>query len=423
MCYVFSAVIHRLDSYLIALEAFDLLDLKAKPELALEAVTKDSDNTEEHRTEQIQLQRGMGKNYERLEFIGDCFLKMATSITLFSIAPEDNEFEYHVRRMLMICNSNLLETARKHELFRFIRTQAFSRRNWYPQGLKLLEGKGKNKTGDEVQKHHLGDKTIADVCEAMIGAALLSSREKGSVDDAVKAVSVLVDNKDHTVSKWADYYPLYTKPKYQLAESTASQLDLAMQVEHVHAYHFRYPRLLRSAFAHPSYPFSIEKIPCYQRLEFLGDALLDMACVNFLFHRHPDKDPQWLTEHKMAMVSNKFLAALGVKLGFHRHLRSNTAVIEIRNREYVGELEEAEETAKGSPDYWTNTKQPPKALSDIVEAYIGAVFVDSEFNFAEVERFFDQHVRWFFEDMTIYDTFANNHPTVRPFPHTPCLQS
>ena len=39
-------------------------------EFALEAFTKDSDNTEEHHAEQIQVQRGMGKNYERLEFIG-----------------------------------------------------------------------------------------------------------------------------------------------------------------------------------------------------------------------------------------------------------------------------------------------------------------------------------------------------------------
>jgi endoribonuclease Dicer len=50
-------------------------------------------------------------------------------------------------------------------------------------------------------------------------------------------------------------------------------------------------------------------------------------------------------------------------------------------------------------------------LSDIAEAYIGAIFVDSEFNYKEVERFFDAHIRWFFEDMSIYDTFANNHPT------------
>jgi len=46
----------------------------------------------------------------------------------------------------------------------------------------------------------------------------------------------------------------------------------------------------------------------------------------------------------------------------------------------------------------------------MVEAYIGAIFVDSEYNFSEVERFFDKHVLPYFVDMTIYDTFANNHP-------------
>ena len=148
-------------------------------------------------------------------------------------------------------------------------------------------------------KHDLGDKSIADVCEALIGAALLSHNENGDMDMAVKAVTALVASEDHDVSKWADYYPLYAKPKYQLAQATASQLDLAMQVGRIHDYHFRYPRLLRSAFIHPSYTFAAEKIPCYQRLEFLGDALLDMASINFLFHRHPDKDPQWLTEHKV----------------------------------------------------------------------------------------------------------------------------
>ena len=231
------------------------------------------------------------------------------------------------------------------------------------------------------------------------------------MDMAVKAVTALVSNSDHDVSTWADYYRLYQKPKYQTAEASASHLDLATQVAKKHSYHFRYPRLLRSAFVHPSQPFAVEKIPCYQRLEFLGDALLDMASINFLFHRHPDRDPQWLTEHKMAMVSNKFLAALSVKLGFHKHLRYTGAIIEKQNREYVTELEDAEAESNGSRDYWTNTKQPPKALSDILESYVGAIFVDSEYNFSEVERFFNSHIRWFFEDMSIYDTFANNHPT------------
>lgn len=135
----------------------------------------------------------------------------------------------------------------------------------------------------------------------------------------------------------------------------------------------------------------------------------------------------------MAMVSNKFLAAVAVKLGFHKHLRSNGAAIESQNREYVQDLEEVEKDANGACNYWTLTKTAPKvsnldllhwffgantglqALSDIVESYIGALFVDSEFKYEEVERFFNEHIKWFFEDMTIYDTYANNHPTVSYF--------
>ena len=224
------------------------------------------------------------------------------------------------------------------------------------------------------------------------------------------------------MTSYQDYYKSYEKPKYQTAPSTVSQRDLAAQVEQKHAYSFKYPRLLRSAFVHPSYPFSYERIPCYQRLEFLGDALLDMACINFLFHKFPAQDPQWLTEHKMAMVSNQFLGALCVNLGFHKHLLQFNSTLQRQISEYVAEMNEAcleaeEEAIKAgksregrSPDYWVHTRLPPKCLPDIVEAYVGAIFVDSEFNFAEVEHFFVHHIQPYFEDMELYDTFANKHP-------------
>jgi endoribonuclease Dicer len=55
---------------------------------------------------------------------------------------------------------------------------------------------------------------------------------------------------------------------------------------------------------HPSYPSVWATVPCYHRLEFLGDSLLDMVCVEDLFARYPYRDPQWLTEHKVSyMVS------------------------------------------------------------------------------------------------------------------------
>jgi endoribonuclease Dicer len=81
--FVFPGIMSRLDSYLIALEAFDKLNLTVPTDLALEAFTKDSDNTDEYKEQQIQFQRGMGKNYERLEFIGDSLLKMTTSIMVY----------------------------------------------------------------------------------------------------------------------------------------------------------------------------------------------------------------------------------------------------------------------------------------------------------------------------------------------------
>jgi endoribonuclease Dicer len=95
--------------------------------LALEALTKDSDNTEEHGVEQIQFQRGMGKNYERLEFLGDSFLKMAVTIALFAQNPDDQEFDYHVNRMCLVCNRNLFKTAKELHLYEYIRSRGLSR--------------------------------------------------------------------------------------------------------------------------------------------------------------------------------------------------------------------------------------------------------------------------------------------------------
>jgi endoribonuclease Dicer len=151
------------------------------------------------------------------------------------------------------------------------------RRTWYPEALKLIRGKGLKKAEDDWLKftHNLGDKSIADVCEAFIGAAFQQHYKGGrwnpeDWDETVKAVKLFANSQDHVMSKWSDYYNAYQKPKYQLADATAAMLNTARKIELVHPYHFRYPRLLRSAFAHPSYPYMYENVPNYQRLEFLG---------------------------------------------------------------------------------------------------------------------------------------------------------
>ena len=140
MCYILPAIIHRFESYLIALDACKHMDLNVDPAIALEALTKDSDSSYEHGEEKLNFRSGMGPNYDRLEFLGDCFLKMATSISIFVLQPDETEFAFHVRRMLMLCNKNLMETAvgkkkftfaddeeRGLQLYKYIRTEAFSR--------------------------------------------------------------------------------------------------------------------------------------------------------------------------------------------------------------------------------------------------------------------------------------------------------
>lgn len=71
---VFPAVLHRIEAYLVAIEHCQEVNLNISVPLALEAITKDSENSDDVNAEKMNFQHGMGPNYERLELIGDCFL-------------------------------------------------------------------------------------------------------------------------------------------------------------------------------------------------------------------------------------------------------------------------------------------------------------------------------------------------------------
>ena len=232
-CFLWPVIVFRLESYLIAMEACESLGITCEPAVALAAVTKDSDNSANHDVvEQINFQSGMGENYERLEFIGDTFLKTATTISTFIRNPNDDEYDFHVKRMLMLCNKNLLRVSKERGLCEFIRSMAFTRRGWYPEGLTLIKGK----SAEPSIRHGLADKTIADVSEALIGAAFVThdragkTWKEGDWCDAVRAVTALVGSEDHVMETWNDYRLAYEKPAYQTAETTASQRDLAEKV-------------------------------------------------------------------------------------------------------------------------------------------------------------------------------------------------
>ena len=409
MANLLPAIIYRIDQTLISLEACNLLGLKIRPELALEACTKDSDNSEEHEQHQMNFQHGMGNNYERLEFLGDSFLKMATTISLYTIMPSMKEFESHTARMVLIANQNLFNVAVDRKLQEYIRSKSFDRRLWYPN-LPLKKGKAAKTSA----RHSLGDKTIADVCEALIGAAYLT--QDGSKDMAVRAVTKMVKSANHKMKRWSDYYAAYKAPAWiEGGAITQVQRQAVDAVKDNVGYRFNSPLLLRSAFKHPSHVYD-SSVPDYQRLEFLGDSLLDMVVVDYLFRTFPLADPHWLTEHKMAIVSNHFLGCLCVKLGLHSQVMLTTSVLITQRAEFAADLERAEEAARDDTDgkvrsdYWRNVEQPPKALADVVEALIGAMFVDAKYDYSVVETFFNRHILPYFEDMTLYDSFGEKHP-------------
>lgn len=111
------------------------------------------------------------------------------------------------------------------------------------------------------------------------------------------------------------------------------------------------------------------------------------------------------------MVSNKFLAALAVILDFDKFIFLTGPQLLDDISKYAAQVRQAYHQPSVRPDFWTQIDNPPKALSDLVESTLGAILVDSEFDYSQIDKFFTRHVQWFFSRMEDYDSFANRHPT------------
>ena len=85
-------------------------------------------------------------------------------------------------------------------------------------------------------------------------------------------------------------------------------------------YRFRSKLYLVEALTHASYhPNRIT--PCYQRLEFLGDAVLDFLVTQHLYFRHGKLSPGQLTDIRQALVNNNIFAVIAVKKDFNKYLK------------------------------------------------------------------------------------------------------
>jgi ribonuclease III len=131
--------------------------------------------------------------------------------------------------------------------------------------------------------------------------------------------------------------------------------------------------LYRNAFIHKSYctmknaDFSSGNIKCpndciplqdmsYERLEYLGDSILNFIVANYLYIRFPDQSEGFLSKIRTRIVNGKMLGYLAEKIGFNKYAIISKQV----------------EEANGRKNY--------KIMEDIFEAFIGAIYIDFQTN-------------------------------------------
>ena len=147
-------------------------------------------------------------------------------------------------------------------------------------------------------------------------------------------------------------------------------------------YSFRDAGLLQLALTHPSVAHE-QGIPMQhnQRLEFLGDAVLQLALTRVLYERFPTFGEGPLTKARAKLVNRRSLAEKGrtLKLG-----------------EYLI-LSRGEEAHGG--------RERPSALADTFEAVLGAIFLDG--GFVAAEEFVERHFHEAFGALSVIPILEN----------------
>ncbi|KAK9803923.1 hypothetical protein WJX72_005546 [[Myrmecia] bisecta] len=152
------------------------------------------------------------------------------------------------------------------------------------------------------------------------------------------------------------------------------------------------------AFTHCSWP-DLEP-QCYQRLEFLGDVVLDFCITRHYILTYRDLQPGKMHDIRSASVNNGCLACIAAVSGLHRHLRHCSPSVfaqvslflqEVAHtvKQHAGEeasaagLEKVGDEARHMAYQWatqasfSSTTTAPKVLADLLESVTGAVYEDA----------------------------------------------
>lgn len=138
-------------------------------------------------------------------------------------------------------------------------------------------------------------------------------------------------------------------------------------------YHFNNPEHLTGALCHSSYVNEQAKtgLASNERLEFLGDAVLNLVISHLLMQRYPDLAEGELSRNRAHLVNETQLAVIAREISIGPHLR----------------LGKGEEQTEG--------REKNSILADAVEAVIAAIYMDGGFDaaFKFVENHFSERLR------------------------------
>jgi len=126
------------------------------------------------------------------------------------------------------------------------------------------------------------------------------------------------------------------------------------ELEEILGYQFKDKALLLQAITHSSFSNEqkINKRPHYERVEFLGDAVLELVSSEFLFKEHTDLPEGKLTKMRASMVCEPYLAFCAKGIGLDQFI-------------LLGKGEES-----------TGGRKRESIISDVFEAVIGAIYLD-----------------------------------------------
>ena len=169
------------------------------------------------------------------------------------------------------------------------------------------------------------------------------------------------------------------------------------EIEHRIGYTFHNPALLEKALTHSSYSneHRLGKLNNNERLEFLGDAVLEVVSSEFLYKKYPERPEGELTKQRASMVCEQTLALCA------RDLELGSYLLLGRGEDMTGGRERASVT------------------SEAMEAMIGAIYLDG--GFANAKEYIDRFIlndienkQLFFDSKTILQEIVQGEMECEP---------